>query len=62
MKIAIVLGTRPEIIKMAPIIRELIKKNQNFFIIHTNQHYSKEMDAFIFKDLSLPTPRYNLEV
>jgi UDP-N-acetylglucosamine 2-epimerase (non-hydrolysing) len=62
MKIAIILGTRPEIIKMAPVIKECQKRNINFFIIHTNQHYAKNLDAVFFKDLELPSPKYNLEI
>jgi len=42
-KIAIVLGCRPEIIKMSPIIRYCEKNNQDYFIIDTGQHYSKNM-------------------
>lgn len=61
MKIAIILGTRPEIIKMSPIIRECKKRNLNFFIVHTNQHYSKNLDEIFFKELNLPKPKYNLE-
>lgn len=62
MKIAIVLGTRPEIIKFSPIIRELRSRNENFFIIHTGQHYSYEMDGIFFQELQLPEPKYNLHV
>ncbi|MBU1117752.1 UDP-N-acetylglucosamine 2-epimerase (non-hydrolyzing) [Patescibacteria group bacterium] len=62
MKIAIILGTRPEIIKMSPIIRECIDQNIDFFIIHSNQHYSQEMDKIFFDELSLPIPKYNLNV
>jgi len=36
-KFAVVLGTRPEIIKMAPAIRELERRNAGFFILHTGQ-------------------------
>lgn len=60
--ISIVLGTRPEIIKMAPIIRACQKKNIEFSILHTGQHYSYEMDQIFFKDLELPEPDYNLDV
>ncbi|OGF63332.1 UDP-N-acetylglucosamine 2-epimerase [Candidatus Giovannonibacteria bacterium RIFCSPHIGHO2_01_FULL_45_33] len=59
-KIAIILGTRPEIIKMSPVIHECIKKNVPFFILHTGQHYSPNMDSVFFKDLGLPKPKYNL--
>lgn len=62
MKISIILGTRPEIIKMAPIARECIRRNVKFFILHTNQHYSFEMDKIFFKELNLPYPKYNLKI
>lgn len=61
-KIAIVFGTRPEIIKLSPIIHLLNKKKYNFFIIHTNQHFSPEMDEIFIKELKLPPPKYNLGV
>jgi UDP-N-acetylglucosamine 2-epimerase (non-hydrolysing) len=62
MKIGIVLGTRPEIIKMAPVIRECQHRAIHYFIIHSNQHYSKEMDSIFFAELALPRPDYNLAV
>ncbi len=62
MKIAIALGTRPEIIKMSPVIRELEKRRQEYFILHTGQHYSYNLDKVFFEQLQLPEPRYNLEV
>ena len=62
MKIGIVVGTRPEIIKMAPVIRECIKRELSYFIIHSNQHYSSEMDSIFFDELKLPKPDYNLGV
>lgn len=62
MKIGIIVGTRPEIIKMAPVIRECQKRAIPYFIIHSNQHYSEEMDSIFFKELKLPAPHYNLGV
>jgi len=62
MKIVIVLGTRPEIIKMAPIIRELERRGEDYFILHTGQHYSYNLDKVFFEQLELPQPRYNLDV
>ena len=62
MKISVVLGTRPEIIKMSPVIRELDKRNIDFFILHTGQHYSYRLDKVFFEQLSLPQPQYNLDV
>jgi len=62
MKIAIVVGTRPEIIKMSPIIRECERTHQDFFILHTGQHYSYNMDRVFFEQLELPEAKYNLDV
>ena len=61
MKIAIVLGTRPEIIKMSPIIKELENQSLDYFILHTGQHYSYNLDKIFFNELELPEARYNLE-
>ena len=44
MKISIVLGTRPEIIKFSPIIRECKRLGLDYFILHTGQHYSYNDD------------------
>lgn len=61
-KYAIVLGTRPEIIKMAPIIKELEQRGLDYVIVHSGQHYSPNMDSDIFEDLNLLKPHYNLKV
>ena len=60
MRIAIILGTRPEIIKMSPVIDEIQKRNMEFVLIHTGQHYDSEMSDNFFKDLNLPIPDYNI--
>lgn len=62
MTIAIILGTRPEIIKMAPIIRECERRCLDYFILHTGQHYSYQMDSIFFEQLELPAARYNLDI
>jgi len=62
MKIATILGTRPEIIKMAPIIDEISKRGINQIILHTGQHYDKEMSDNFFKDLEIHSPDYNIHV
>jgi UDP-N-acetylglucosamine 2-epimerase (non-hydrolysing) len=54
LKVSIVLGTRPEIIKMSPVIRECERLDLDYFIIHTGQHYSYNMDRVFFKQLRLP--------
>lgn len=61
MKTSVILGTRPEIIKMAPVIRELEHQGLDFFILHTGQHYSYNLDRIFFEELELLAPKYNLE-
>ncbi len=60
--IAIIVGTRPEIIKMSPLVRECQSRKEPFVLIHSNQHYSYDMDKIFFKELELPEPDFNLEV
>lgn len=60
MKIAIVLGTRPEIIKLAPIIKQLGKKNTH--VIFTGQHYDYEMSLRFIEQLELPKPDFSLKI
>jgi UDP-N-acetylglucosamine 2-epimerase (non-hydrolysing) len=62
MKVPIVVGTRPEVIKMAPVIHKLQERKIPFFVVHSNQHYSANMDEIIFTELELPKPKYNFNV
>ncbi len=62
LSIAFVLGTRPEIIKLAPIIFEVEKREIIHTIIHTGQHYDENLSSEIFKSVGLRSPDYNLEV
>lgn len=62
MRIACVLGTRPEIIKFASIIKEIKKGRDKLLLIHTGQHYDYEMSDTFIRTLNLPKPDYNLDV
>src|SRR3989338_4405920 len=62
MKIAFVVGTRPEFIKTVSLIKECEKRKINYFIIHTGQHYSYELDTLFFEELHIKKPEYNLNV
>lgn len=62
MKIAFVLGTRPEIIKMSPIIHECEKRGIDYFVLHTGQHYDYLMDKIFFEELGLKPETINLDV
>ena len=67
MKITIIAGARPNFIKIAPIINA-IKKNQNegfdisFRLVHTGQHYDKNLSDTFFEELNIPQPDVNLDV
>jgi UDP-N-acetylglucosamine 2-epimerase (non-hydrolysing) len=57
-KVAVVVGTRPSIMKMGPIIHELRKRKIDHFFIHAGQHYSPNLALELMKDLNLPKPKY----
>lgn len=60
--LAIILGTRPEIIKTAPIILEALRRGLPIGIIHTGQHYTAELDEIFFQELNLPAPLAHVHV
>ncbi|NJE05721.1 UDP-N-acetylglucosamine 2-epimerase (non-hydrolyzing) [Thermococcus sp. M36] len=61
MKIATIVGARPQFIKMAPVSREL-RKHFDEIVIHTGQHYDYEMNKIFFEQLNIPEPDYYLGV
>ncbi|MDR7128743.1 UDP-N-acetylglucosamine 2-epimerase (non-hydrolyzing) [Algoriphagus sp. 4150] len=61
----IVAGARPNFMKIAPIIHQFIKKQQDripvkFRLVHTGQHYDKKMSGDFFEQLNIPDPHANL--
>ncbi len=62
MKVGVVLGTRPEIIKLAPVIEEIESRGIEYMLIHTNQHYDWDLDAQFFEEMELAPPALNLGV
>lgn len=58
----IVVGTRPEIIKMAPVIRALEKWSLPYLFIHCGQHYDYNMSQQFIEELELPAPNYGFKV
>jgi UDP-N-acetylglucosamine 2-epimerase (non-hydrolysing) len=61
MKVASIVGARPQFIKAAPLDRELRELSQHV-LIHTGQHYDYAMSAVFFEQLEIPEPHYNLGV
>ncbi len=62
MKIATILGTRPEIIKMAPVLDQIEKRGIDNILIHTGQHYDHEMSQQFLLDLEVKKPDFNIGV
>jgi UDP-N-acetylglucosamine 2-epimerase (non-hydrolysing) len=60
--IAVILGTRPELIKCAPVILEAQRRGIPVGIIHTGQHYTPELDDIFFTELNLPKPIAHVHV
>jgi UDP-N-acetylglucosamine 2-epimerase (non-hydrolysing) len=60
--VMVVVGTRPEIVKMAPIIRALKKHEVPFTFVHCEQHYDYNMSLQFIEELELPLPDYGFKV
>ncbi len=61
MKIASVIGVRPQFIKASVVSRELRKKYEEL-LIHTGQHYDYQMNKIFFDQLNIPEPNYHLDI
>ena len=63
-KVHLIVGARPNFMKMAPLYKEFNKYNNEFDVklIHTGQHYDERMSKFFFDDLQMPVPDEYLEV
>lgn len=64
LKILNIVGARPNFMKIAPIVREMRRRESDFLplIVHTGQHYDEAMSDSFFRDLGIPKPDYHLEV
>ncbi|MEZ5424878.1 MAG: UDP-N-acetylglucosamine 2-epimerase (non-hydrolyzing) [Pyrinomonadaceae bacterium] len=63
-KILNIVGARPNFMKIAPIVREMRRRTEEFLplIVHTGQHYDEAMSDAFFADLGIPAPDFHLEV
>jgi len=62
MKALLVAGARPNFMKVAPILSELMARGHEAVLVHTGQHYDARMSEAFFRDLELPDPDYFLGV
>lgn len=64
LKILNIVGARPNFMKVAPIVREMKRRENEFLplIVHTGQHYDAAMSDSFFSDLGIPAPDHHLEV
>ncbi len=63
MKIVTIVGARPQFVKAAVVSREFNKRNDiEEVIIHTGQHFDKNMSDVFFDEMKIPKPNYNLNI
>jgi UDP-N-acetylglucosamine 2-epimerase (non-hydrolysing) len=64
MKVLSVVGTRPNFMKVAPVVAELRRRPEQFesVLVHTGQHYDDAMSQVFFAELGIPAPTHRLEV
>lgn len=62
MRVSLVVGTRPQIIKSQPLIKKLLSNNVNVNIVHTGQHYDFELSKSFFDEMKIKDPDYNLGI
>ena len=63
MKIATIIGARPQFIKAASLSREILKtEHVEEIIVHTGQHFDTNMSSVFFEEMQIPEPKYNLDI
>lgn len=62
MKVLSVVGARPQFVKLSPIAATLAQRDHHHVIVHTGQHYDRNMSDVFFTGLDIPPPDVNLEV
>jgi UDP-N-acetylglucosamine 2-epimerase (non-hydrolysing) len=60
--LALITGTRPEIIKMFPVMKQLDKENIEYKYIHTGQHYDSTLSTQFFYELNIRSPDYSVNI
>lgn len=61
MKVVTVVGARPQFIKAA-VVSHVLRKSHTEILIHTGQHFDRNMSELFFEEMGIPTPDYNLGI
>ncbi len=62
MRVLSVVGARPNFMKLAPVDRELAKRGVEHVVVHTGQHYDRDMSDTFFEELWIPAPDHHLGI
>jgi UDP-GlcNAc3NAcA epimerase len=62
MKVLSVVGNRPQFIKSAPLSVALRERGIDEVVVHSGQHYDRELSQVFFDELGLEEPRYRLDL
>jgi len=62
LKLMFVVASRPNFMKIAPLVKEAQKQKIKFSIFYTEQHKSELMSEVFFKELDIPKPDFNLDL
>ena len=61
-KVLHIVGARPQFMKLAPLYLEMSNNNFKQKILHTGQHFDKNMSDIFFEEMDIPKPDYNLNI
>ena len=61
MKIVTVVGARPQFIKAA-VVSHVLRKKHTEILVHTGQHFDRNMSELFFEEMDIPAPDYNLGI
>ena len=62
MKVLSVVGNRPQFVKSGPVSVALREAGIDEVVLHTGQHWDRELSAVFYEELRLPEPRYRLDL